>query len=253
MSGDRDPFELMPRFVDPEPDPVIMNATIAQSREAFTSRKAVSAHGSPVSLAQWFRQSARWLVPAGAMAIALIAVVLVMPSLTVTSPDQVANQQVADRPPASALPSTSLSRGNQQVADAPAGESTGRRMGMTVPPPAGQAPIAPLPQVVTSFAGDGVQLSLRLDAQALKIYLPELSGEPFLDAQSVMPGETVEILSAFLQPDGGLMAIHFRVDDVRFWRIYRLTDGTYERDPPLSTLTSDAADRAEVERRLAAQ
>ncbi|WEK03432.1 MAG: hypothetical protein P0Y65_14675 [Candidatus Devosia phytovorans] len=253
MSGDRDPFELMPRFVDPEPDPVTMNATIAQSREAFATRKVQPHATGPVSLAEWLSRSARWLVPAGAMAVALVAVIVATPSLTMTSPDRMANQQVADSPVVMPPASTSLSRGDEQVADMPAEEITGRRMGMTAPPATQQASAEPLPQVVSSFQGDGVRLELRLDAEALEIYLPELSGAQMVDAQSVMPGEMVEILAAFLQPDRALMAIQIRVGDLRFWRIYQLVDRTYRRDPERSTLVSDAPDRAEVERRLAAE
>lgn len=252
MSGNRDPFDLMSRFVDPEPDPVIMNATIAQSREAFIKRMAETHQADSMSLAQWFRQSARWLVPAGATALALFAIIVVSPNLIGTSPDRMAEQQVADSPGVAPSAPTELSRSRDQVADMPAEESTGRRMGVTVPPGAETAPVEPLPQVLSNFEGDGIRLGLRLDAEALEIYLPELSGERTIDAQSVMPGESVEILSAFLQPESTLLAIQIRVDDVRFWRVYQLVDGIYRRDPERSTLVSNAIDRAEVEQRLTA-
>lgn len=250
MSQTRDPLELMPRFIDPEPDPVIMNATIAQSREAFTNRKPRTSHAGSMPLADRFRRSARWLVPAGSMAVALVVVIAVAPGLLGTSPERMADQEVAETTTAMPPTSTTMSRGNNQVADMPADESRRSRMGMTVPPATGETPIARLPQVISSFQGDGVRLGLRLDVEALEIYLPELSGEKTIDAQSVLPGETVEILSAFMVPDSQLLAIQIRVDDVRFWRVYHLVDGTYARDPQRSTLVSNAADRAEVERRL---
>ena len=251
MNKDRDPFDLMPRFVDPEPDPVIMHATIAQSREAFEQRKGV--RGSrPASFAQWLGRSARWLVPAGATAVALAVVIVAAPSLMVDPMDPMADRQLAQRPSPMPSSSTSLSRGDGEVVDLSAANEPVRRMGVTVPPAAEQAPLEALPQVVSSFQGDGVRLGLRLDAEALEIYLPDLSGEPTIDAQSVMPGETVEILSAFLQPGSELIAIQIQVDDVRFWRVYQQVDGSYQRDPERSTLVSNAADRAEVERRLAA-
>ena len=105
---------------------------------------------------------------------------------------------------------------------------------------------------MSSFQGDGIVIGTRLDATALEIYLPEISGEQTIDVQSVMPGETVEILSAFATPDGALIAVQFRVNDVRFWRLYSKLDGTFARDPERSKLVSNAPDKAEVNRRLAA-
>ena len=77
MTDKRDPFELLPRFVDPEPDTVIMDATIAQSREAFLNRQNKAPDRSGPAL--WFRRSAHWLAPAsiGALA-AVVAIAMAM-------------------------------------------------------------------------------------------------------------------------------------------------------------------------------
>jgi len=254
MTQDRDPFELLPRFVDSEPDPAIMNATIAQSREAFANRKDRTERAGPASFLDWARQSRNWLAPVGAVALAAAVVVAIVPGLgpSVGTADR---ELVADRPiaqPPMSDEAPTFSRGDEQLAETPPDNNAGSRMGMTLPQ-GGEQPISEaLPQVVSSYQGDNILLELRLDAEALEIYLPDISGDRMLDAQNVMPGEQIEILAA-TQLEGELIAIHFRVGDVRFWRIYAQTDGVYGRDPELSTLVSDAADRAEVERRLDAK
>jgi hypothetical protein len=48
------------------------------------------------------------------------------------------------------------------------------------------------------------------------------------------------------------VAVRIRVDAARFWRAYRPIDGSFARDQNLSNLIQDAPDKAEAERRLAA-
>lgn len=247
MTQDRDPFDLLPRFVDPEPDPVVMNAVIAQSRDAFANRKAQTRRNGPFSFLNWFRKPAGWLMTSGAVAAALALAVVFVPDRSIVSPD--GRDMVAERPVDTSPDSSVLSRGPGEVGDAPS-QDAGTRFGAQPPPGAGQILSEPLPQIVSRFAGDGVLIGTRLDASALEIFLPDISGEETIDAQSVMPGEQVEILAAFAQPDADLIAVHFRVDDVRFWRIYQLVEGEYRRDPERSSLVSDAADDAEVRQRL---
>jgi hypothetical protein len=250
MTGDRDPFELLPNFVDPEPDPAIMHAVIAQSRDAFANRRPTS-QGEPVTFGRWLRRSATWLMPAGLGVAALVVAMVVAPGLMQTNSGSGTDRDVIADLPTDAPPnSTTLSRGEDLPADA-ASPNPGTRMGMQPGPGVSRVPIEPLPQTVSSFEGDGVVIGTRLDAEAMEIFLPELSGEQTIDVQSVMPGEEIEILSAFATPDSDLVAVHFRVNDVRFWRIYHLVDGKYGRDPERSQRVSDAADKAEVERRLA--
>jgi len=253
MTGDRDPFERMSQFLDPEPDPVVMDATVAQSREAFANRQARLQPARPASFWDWARRSANWLAPVGAVAIAFVVVILVVPSLAPTAPPSSADRdRVAEAPVETpSTPDTpTLSRGGDQVSPSQSPDS-GSRMRMQPSPTAGQTETPPLPQTVSSFAGDGIRIGTRRDAQALEIFLPDISGDRTIDAQSIMPGEEVRLSAAFAQPDADLIAIQFQVNDMRFWRIYTLADGTYRRDPQRSTLVSDAPDRAEVERRLA--
>lgn len=248
MSQDRDPFERLPRFVDPEPDPVVMNAVIAQSRDAFAKRHSQAQRSATFSISSWFKKPAGWLMASGAVAAAFAFAVVVIPDPGSISPD--GRDMVAERPVDPSSDSPVFSRGDDQAADAPP-QDIGTRLGMQPAPSGVQIPAEPLPQVVSSFEGDGVLIGTRLDATALEIYLPDISGEETIDVQGMMPGEQIEILSAFAYPDADLIAAHFRVDDVRFWRIYHLIDGRYGRDPERSRLVSDAADRTEVERRFA--
>ena len=232
MTGDRDPFDLLPRFVDPEPDPAIMNATIAQSREAFANQHA---RQKPGSWSHWLRNSAAWLAPAGVAAAALTVAIIVAPNLTGIVPSTTANREVvADRP-----------------TDMPTAQSPtqGTRMGMQ---PGGQAPTASPPMLISSFEGTNVRIGSRLSRMGLELYLPDISGEETIDIQGIIAGEQLEILAAFQIPDRNIVAIRLRVDHTRFWRIYRPVDGKYARDTGLSELVTDAADQAEVERRLAA-
>ena len=250
MTAKRDPFELLPNFTDPEPDPVVMHAVIAQSREAFANRSPPRDR-EPRSLTRWFQQSANWLMPVGAGIAALVIALIVSPGLLKTSSSPVPDRDVvAELPAANSPTQPSLSRGQDTP---PAAPSAGPRLGMQPPPGVVPSPTETLPQTVLRFQGDGVVIGTRLDATGMEIFLPEISGEETIDVQGIMPGETLEILGAFAQPDQNLIAVQFRVDDVRFWRIYGLVDGQYDRDPERSQLVSDAADRAEVEQRLSTE
>lgn len=247
MSRDRDHLDLLQYFVDPEPDPVVMQAVISQSREKFVNRRpSLAAKTSSPSLLM--RRFAVWLLPVGVATFAgalMVTAYLLQPGL----PTDRSRDVIAEVPaPASPNPNE-LSRGN----DIPSGQApadTSRRLGAQSVPNVGQRPIDALPQIVSRFEGDGVVIGTRIDASGLEIYLPELSGEQTIDVQGLMPGEHAEVLSAFALPEPDLVAIRFRVGDVRFWRIYHPVDGKYGRDPERSKLVSDAQDRAEVVRRL---
>lgn len=247
MSRDRDHLVLLQYFVDPEPDPVVMQAVISQSREKFANRRPSFA-GEVNSPSLLMRRFAFWLLPVGVATFAgalMVTAYLLQPGLGTDT-----NRDVIAEVPAPPEPNpTELSRGN----DSPGGQApadTSRRLGAQSVPNAGQTPIEALPQIVSRFEGDGIVIGTRLDTTGLEIYLPDLSGEQTIDVQALMPGEHAQILDAFAQPESDLIAIHLRAGDVRFWRIYHLVDGKYVRDPELSKLVSDARDRAEVERRL---
>lgn len=246
MSQDRDPFTILSRLPDPEPDPVVMNATIAQSREAFANNRLRAARDTPLSWGNWLRRSALWLVPAGAGAAALAVAIVIAPGLMQTQSVPERNL-VADRPMPS--PSPELSRSADRPG-APSAPDAGIRMG--VQPMPGQAPAEPQQTFGLIFEGNDIRIGMYLSNHALELYLPDTAGQPVLDTQGIVPGEEVELLAAFQRPDENLIAVRFRVDNTRFWRIYRPVDGVYARDVELSRLVSDAEDQAEVERRLAA-
>jgi hypothetical protein len=250
MTKQRDPFDLLPEFVDPEPDPAVMQAVIAQSREAFANRRT-SSQNQPASLVRWLRQSASWLLPASAGVAALAVALIVAPGLLQTAPGPSPRDQVvADLPNATPPDAPPLSRGN----DAPdGGPSTGTRMGMQPAPDIAPTSTGALPQTVSRFEGENVVIGTRLDATGLEIFLPELSGDETIDVQGIMPGEEIQILDAFAESDRDLIGLQFRVDDILFWRIYHLVDGRYGRDPERSQRVSNAPDKAEVKRRLAAE
>lgn len=250
MSRMRDPFELMPQFTDPDPDPVVMNAIIAQSRDAFSNRRP-SPHAKVYSVSRWFGQSARWLMPVGVGVAALVVALVIAPGLLSTNTEMGSSRDMlADAPMARPPGSTTLSRGDGFTPDETSSNS-GTRMGIQPEPGARQTPIEAAPQTISRFEGDGVVIGTRLDATAMEIFLPQISGAQTIDVQGMMPGEEIELLSAFAQPDENLVAVQFRVNDVQFWRIYHLVDGKYARDPQRSQRVSNAADKVEVERRLA--
>ena len=255
MTEKHDPFELLPRFVDPEPDPVIMNATIARSGEAFVNHRNNGADRSGLCL--WLRRSANWFAPASIGALAAVLAMVAVPGLLRPGPSTPAStEQVVDAPvvaPPAAREDTTLSRGNSQLAEAPPADDApadgGTRMGMVpgcaVP---GQTP----PQVISTFEGSNVRIGPRLSTMALELYLPDISGEATIDTQAVFAGEEIEVPDAFRMKARNIVAVRFRTDESRFWTIYRPIDGTYARDMDLSALVSDAADQREVSSRLPA-
>lgn len=256
---ERDPFEMLPRFVDPEPDPVVMNATIAQSRDAFLRRQHRAVPPGATSWWTWLRRLPRWLLPVGAGSFALAAaVVMTTGVLQTTPPSNPANGQAVADGPAVAPPSAEappiLSRGEDaMVADAPdqsAQNTGGVRMGMQPMPR--QEPVDSSLVPMSLFDGDDVRLGFRLTPAALLLYLPEISTEAPIDSQGIVPGEELEVLAAFGLPEQDLVAVQIRVDSTRFWRAYRPVNGAYGRDVDLSALILDAPDEAEARRRLTA-
>jgi len=246
--SERDPFALLARVEDPEPDRVVMDATIAQSREAFLARQTKG--GKQQRQVQW-HSSLAWLMPAGVGVLALVAAIVVAPGLMQTSSDLRPAEQVADAPlpiPSMEAPPT-LSRGDAPAPEEAPEQTGGVRMGMQ---PSGQPARQIDPQSVpmSVFAGDAVRLGYRLTPSVLLLYLPDLSPEQPIDQQGILSGEAVEILAAFAQPEEQIVAVQLRVDATRFWRVYRPIDGAYTRDADLSALVSDATSQDEVVRRL---
>lgn len=246
---DRDPLTRLPEINDPEPDPVIMNAHIAQSREAFIEHHARQPRHTKTAPG-WRLQ---WLLPAGMGALALVVALVVAPSLIQAPFDEDATTQVAEAP-VSPLPSAeappTLSRGGGSDTPEQAEAGEGVRMGMQPGQPAQQ--VDPLSLPLTEFPADGVRLGYRQTPSELLLYLPEISTEQPIDSQMVLGGEDVEILAAFALADDEIVAVQLRVDDTRFWRVYRPVEGLYARDSDLSALVSDASDQGEVEQRLSA-
>ncbi|KKB08661.1 hypothetical protein [Devosia chinhatensis] len=244
MSQDRDPFERLHQVTGPEPDPVIMNAVIAQSRDAFI-RNAARRKTKTSPVLGWLSQSGRWLVPAGAGAVALVAALVVAPGLINTSPEAPADaSQVADAP---SVTSPTVSRSPERS------ESADGTIRMGVQPGPGQAPTTAAPVIVSVFEGEGVRIGMRMAPTLTEFYLADAPGEPIIDSQVVLTGEELELLEAARLTDMDLIALRMRVDETRFWRVYSPLVGAYARDPDLSEIVSDATDRAEVERRLLAE
>ncbi|MHA6690907.1 hypothetical protein [Devosia sp. A449] len=245
---ERDPFDLLPQFADPEPDPVVMQAVIAQSREAFArrqTRRAAAERGLWDRLRAWLRVSPGWLVPAGIGVFGVVMALAVVPGLMMTSPsgpalDHAVAEAPTAQPPAMSEPGPALLRGD------------GIRMGAQ-PGPGGR-PIEPDAAPMTIFDGDGVQLGYRVTPAEMLIYRLDADTEQLVDAQPLVPGEQSDIRGAFVTSLGqlDLLGAQIRVDDSVFWRVYRLVDGAYARDLELSALIADAPDQAEAERRLAA-
>lgn len=220
MSAARDPFSLLRDLPEPQPDPVVMNAVIAQSAEAFSRREGAAAQGKSVRRANgfgWFS----WLLPAACAALGLFAGVALAPLLG---------------------PGMQAPQSETAMAEAPAdevvrmGAQPGPRLG---PPPAGSS-------MVTYFDGDAIRIGARFAANTLALFLPELGGDAVIDQQPMAPGEEIEILGAFRMTDPDRVAVRLRVNDLRFWRIYTPAAGSYARDTELSALVSSAEDEAAV-------
>lgn len=250
MTQDRDPFELLPRFVDPEPDPVTMNATIAQSREAFLRAQGRAVRHPPESFSVWVRQSVSWLIPAGAGAVALVAAVVVAPSLTPTTPlgtpDEpvIADQSDARTPDQPIQAEPAVPTGTQ---------GGGVRMGMQPAPGQAGAGTSVARERTIFFDGADIRVETRMAASTLELYLPDIAPDTAIDSQVVLTGEDVSVVGAFQTTDSDIVAIQLSVNDEAFWSAYRPVDGIYTRDADLTALISDAADEAEARQRLADQ
>lgn len=255
MSAGRDPFDELSRHRDPDADPAIMQATIAQSVAAFRARPAhVVPHGG---IRAWLHNrlpSAGWRAPVGVGAFAVVAMLVALPvALRTTPPETVTDMEAAPSPDA---PSTQAERG--------AGAT--RSMGLRPPPersralaPAQEPALAPTPAPApppegpgSVFEGRDVRVGSRLIPSALELFLPDISGERAIDNLALVPGAQAQVLSAFRLPERGLVAISLRVDRARFWIAYRLVDGAYVRDAASTARIGDAPDDAEAQRRLVA-
>lgn len=234
---DRDHLKLLPAVKEPDPDPEVMKAVIAQSRDAFERRQ----NRPPVKPRPGarLRQSLRWLIPLAAGAVAVLAVVLVGPGLMVGPRGE--------------------GEGDTVVADAPAAAPTLSRGGDTSPEggvrlgargPQGQPEVDPQTLPMSVFAGDEVRIGFRLTPEALWLYLPDTASENPIDSQGLLPGEEAEVLAAFALPEEGFVVVRIRVNEAWFWRVYTATDGVFTRDAGLSALISDAPDQAEATQRL---
>jgi hypothetical protein len=240
--SERDPFELLPQFVDPDPDPVVMQAAIARSREAFAQRQARHAGGTRwlVRLRDWLQTSPGWLMPAGIGALGIVVALAVVPGLMMTS-----------------SPGPTLSSGGEPVlSEAPAQPAQNGMVRMGTQPNVSRQTIDSTVAPMAIFAGGGVRLGYRSTPAELQIYRLDDNGEQLVDTQPLMPGEQGDIRGGFVVTTPGqpeILAVQIGVDDAAFWRAYRLTGAAYARDAELSALVLDAPDQAEAERRLTAR
>ena len=263
---DRDPFELLPGLIDPEPDPGVMRATIAASREAFLRRQQGGRTVGPgwhERLADWLRSRRNWMAPvaAGAFAAALAVAILPGPLMTPERPDAVGDgEQVADLPAPAVPPDTALSRGRDADSEAvaePLPAPTGPiRMGAqpapdAPPPDRDLADLSPM-QIVH---GDGdLRLGYRFVADRLDLFLlDEAAGGRQIDSIPVPPGASGRPGEAFiLRRDGAeILVVQTELGDDTAWHAYEVTDGSIGRNEALSARIADASDRREVEARLA--
>lgn len=250
--AERDPFDLLPGFVDPEPDPAIMIATIAQSREAFLRRGGT---GKRRSLWTRLRQSSGWRLPAGAGVLALVAAIVVAPNLAPRAPvaptdaPTVADGPVVVSPDQPTPQAPAIATGPEQAA--PGG---GTRMGMQ-PAPAHSSGSGSMPARESSsiFDGSNVRVEVRQTASMLEIYLPEIAPTAPIDSQVLLSGEEASVVGAFQIEDREIVAIQLDLDGTLVWRAYRPVDGAYTRDSALSDRVADAPDEAEARARLATQ
>lgn len=254
MSVGRDPFNLLPQFSDPDPDPIVMSATIAQSREAFVRRQSQHSRVQAGRWRSWLRRSSVCLAPAGAAALAIVAAIVVVPVMMRTPTESAVSEQVvadglAVAPPV--LP-RDIDSMITDAPDQPAQNSGGARLSMQ-PGPGQSQQADPHSLPMSIFTGDEVRLGFRLTQSALLLYLPNISTEVPIENQGVVPGEEVEILEAFALSEQDLVAVWIRVDNARFWRAYRPVNSVYGRDARRTAIILDAPDQAEARRRLSAE
>jgi hypothetical protein len=246
MTARQDPFSLLNALPEPQPDPVLMNAVIAQSAAEFSRRRT---EANRPRNRPFFPRSGllAWLVPTCCAAFGVVAGIALAPMMGPTVQiDRSGDMVVAEAPPSPAdLPPT-LSRG----APAPDAETqspgTGEvvRMGAQSGPRLGPPPAQSA--MVTTFAGEDVRVGARFTATTLALFLPDLSGDAIIDQQGMLPGEEIEILAAFRQTDPDRVAIRLRVNAQSFWRVYEPENGAYTRNAALSARVATAETSADV-------
>lgn len=254
MTGtQKDPFERLSQIAAPEPDPRKMTSVIAMSSRAFAQDRAQPAgtRGRPGRLTGWFAGTG-WTIPASAAAAALLAVVSIpflgqfdMPGsgrqVSAPSPEQAADSQ----PPAS----TSLSR-----APAPAEET---RLGAA--PQGSQAQLEPPGDATVGiYHFDGIDIVVRSAPEEATLSLRDGDVERPIDRRIKQPSETVIVSDAFVHGDGAssapLLLIRSGFEDGdQQWDAFIARDGGYVLSGAVSLAIHDAADREEVEARLARQ
>ena len=236
MSSGRDPFLELQHHRDLEPDPIVMRETIGRSVDAFVRARRPSPKTSAGAWLARFYPSARWRAPVGVAVFALVALFVALPVAMHSLPfhPNAGREALAPRD----APMAEVSR--EPTASARMGA---RPLPAPAPPPAEEA--------ISIFVGDGVRVGFRLSPSELELFLPDLGAGRGIDKQILILGEEAEILDAFALSDLDLIAIRLRVDDARFWRVYRLVDGAYVRDADLTARLADASDRAEARQSLA--
>lgn len=244
MTARQDPFALLNDLPEPQPDPVIMNAVIAQSAAEFSRRRT---EANRPRNRPFFPPSSMlaWLVPAGCAAFGLVAGIALAPLMGPTvQVDRSGEMVVADAPPSPVELPPTLSRGEPAPdADVP-GAGAVVRMGAQPGPHLGPPPAQSA--MVTTFDGEDIRVGARFTATTLDLFLPDLSGDAVIDQQGMLPGEEIEILAAFHETEPDRVAIRLRVNEQSFWRVYEPENGAYARNVALSARVASAQTSADV-------
>jgi hypothetical protein len=265
--SDRDPFEPLDRLPDPEPDPEVMRANIAASREAFARRAATA---KPLRQGWWARlretlsNPSGWLVPAGVGAFAAVMAIAVLPGV-LTQPAVLENGQRQQ-----ATSESARERAAPAMAEAPSAAADAEALAVPATPQAdagvrfGAAP-APAPAEPPTFADvdpgsleihaeDDIRLGYRLEDGFYSLFMLTDEGALAMDARAV-DAETISILDALRVPgapgEAEILAVETQNGtEPPVWDAYRFAPTGISRDAELSALIADAPDTAEVEDRI---
>ncbi len=263
-SRPQDRLDLLSRLPVPEPDTLRMESVIAAAGRQFAQGpaqpRARAAGGS--QLGNW----RSWFAPAatGLAALALVAVYLgPLGDLgSVNDPGALSDMAPADMerekavPPdaageAGAPPPPMLSRSAEEAAPAEGPvTSFGAR-----PMPQGQAiePESDLAATVERHVFDGVEIVSRTTPGAVTLALLRDGAETAFDTRTLDPGTDFALLDAFIQPgEHELLLMQSRIGTSTNWDAFTIEGDTITLSGRLSLLIHDAADRAGVAERLAA-
>lgn len=238
---EQNPFEILSRIPDPEPDLEKMEDAARRSSEAFAkqrSRAKPTSHSNPLQkMRLWLADHANRIIPAtaGACAVA-VALVVVMPQLRGPAAPPVPSMEQAP---------TSFAR-EKSTPLADQAEQSQSRMGVR-PSPVPQKVSPEQQPVLERYDFDALHLGVINTAQTTAIYLIEGNIQRQLEISRKEADVKGVITDALLhQGNTGspqLLLIRFRLGEMEGWRVFVKSGAGFAFSKELTAIAGQAETR----------